>query len=338
MKKVILILFLSFIPHFAQADITVQQGETLYSLSKKHNLSLQDFARENNLSSPYALKIGQTLKLPETKVFSSDKGIATVKKGETLSSISKRTGVSKSILIEANALLDPFSLREGQMLYLKKRTILRNVKKPVENKAFRKRHIVKAGDTLFSISRKHNISVAKIKKFNGLIDSNLKIGQRLVLSSPLVSDVKVRQKTSFHKIKTALSESRINLMRPVKFSSPLSGKIISSFGMKANGLKNEGVNIEASKGASVSAMEKALVFYAGNGIKGFGNTLVLQHSLGYTTIYAHLDQIFVGYGDVVDKGEKIATVGYSGKVKSPQLHLEIRKEMKSINPEKILEF
>ena len=130
----------------------------------------------------------------------------------------------------------------------------------------------------------------------------------------------------------------LNETRKLAFIRPLSGKIISSFGIKSNGLKNEGINIESPLGTSIQAIENGLVSYVGNGIKGLGNVIILRHTKDYMTVYAHVQKIFVSHGDVVKQTDIIATVGKTGKVKSPQLHLEIRKNMKAINPTKIIKF
>ena len=117
-----------------------------------------------------------------------------------------------------------------------------------------------------------------------------------------------------------------------KFSWPVRGKILSNYGSKSNGLFNDGINISASRGASVVAAENGVVAYAGNEVKGMGNLIIIQHSDGWMTVYAHMDSLGVRRGARVNVGQKIGTVGQSGKVDKPQLHFEIRKGTKAYNP------
>ena len=72
--------------------------------------------------------------------------------------------------------------------------------------------------------------------------------------------------------------------------------------------------------------------YAGNEVKGMGNLIIMQHASGWMTVYAHMDSLAVRRGARVNVGQKIGTVGESGKVDAPQLHFEIRKGTKAYNP------
>ena len=121
-----------------------------------------------------------------------------------------------------------------------------------------------------------------------------------------------------------------------KFSWPVRGKILSAFGTKPNGLVNDGINIAASRGTTVKAAENGVVAYAGNEVKGMGNLIIIQHSGGWMTVYAHLDSMALRRGARVNVGQKIGTVGASGKVDRPQLHFEIRKGTKAYNPSQYL--
>ena len=117
-----------------------------------------------------------------------------------------------------------------------------------------------------------------------------------------------------------------------KFSWPVRGKILSGYGSKSNGLFNDGINIKASKGTAVLAAENGFVAYAGNEVKGMGNLVIIQHADGWMTVYAHMDSMSVKRGNGVTVGQKIGTVGTSGKVDQSQLHFEIRKGTKAYNP------
>ncbi|MBO7643084.1 MAG: peptidoglycan DD-metalloendopeptidase family protein [Alphaproteobacteria bacterium] len=117
-----------------------------------------------------------------------------------------------------------------------------------------------------------------------------------------------------------------------KFSWPVRGKILSNYGAKTNGLFNDGINIAGTIGAAVLAAENGVVAYAGNEVKGMGNLVIIQHSDGWMTVYAHMDSMNVRRGTRVSVGQKIGTVGKTGKVDKPQLHFEVRKGTRAYNP------
>ena len=97
-----------------------------------------------------------------------------------------------------------------------------------------------------------------------------------------------------------------------------------------------GSNLAAKRGAPVIASENGVVAYAGNELRGFGNLLLIKHSGGWVTAYAHNDKMLVKRGDKVRKGQKVATVGSTGSVKNPQLHFELRHGRKPTDPRKYL--
>ena len=121
------------------------------------------------------------------------------------------------------------------------------------------------------------------------------------------------------------------------FIWPVKGKIISDYGKKGQGQQNDGINILAPLGTEVLASEKGTVVYAHNQLKGYGNLILIHHANGWITTYAHLNKMYVSKGMKVNKGQKIATVGHTGSVKSPQLHFEIRYNTKVVNPKKYLQ-
>jgi murein DD-endopeptidase MepM/ murein hydrolase activator NlpD len=117
-----------------------------------------------------------------------------------------------------------------------------------------------------------------------------------------------------------------------KFIWPVEGKLMSEYGSKGDGLHNDGINIAAPKGAPVFAAAPGVVAYAGNEIRGFGNLLLIQHADGWMTAYAHNDKLLVRRGDRVQQGQQISAVGATGNVSSPQLHFEIRRGKRAVDP------
>jgi murein DD-endopeptidase MepM/ murein hydrolase activator NlpD len=117
-----------------------------------------------------------------------------------------------------------------------------------------------------------------------------------------------------------------------RFLQPVAGRVLSGYGPKPDGLHNDGVNIAAPLGTPVKAADRGTVVYAGNELRGFGNLMLLKHEDGFVTAYAHLDKIDVAKGDTVARGQRIGTVGHTGSVSEPQLHFELRRGAKAIDP------
>ena len=120
------------------------------------------------------------------------------------------------------------------------------------------------------------------------------------------------------------------------FDWPVSGRVISDFGATANGGRNDGINLVASKDAPIHASASGTVTYAGDDLKNYGNLLLVKHSGGYTTAYAHADRLIVARGAFVTRGQVIGYVGQTGDVSSPQLHFEIRSGTTPVNPRSYL--
>lgn len=117
-----------------------------------------------------------------------------------------------------------------------------------------------------------------------------------------------------------------------RFLWPVRGPILSGFGEKPGGLRNDGINIGAPKGTAVMAAENGIVAYAGNQLKSFGNLILIRHDGGWVTVYAHLDAIAVEQGQRVTRGQGIGTVGQTGNVRSAQLHFAVRRGEQVLNP------
>ncbi|MCQ3943521.1 MAG: peptidoglycan-binding LysM, partial [Alphaproteobacteria bacterium] len=116
------------------------------------------------------------------------------------------------------------------------------------------------------------------------------------------------------------------------FRWPARGRIIAGFGPKPTGRQNDGVNIALPEGTPVKAADDGVVAYAGSELKGYGNLVLVRHSNGYVTAYAHASELLVKRGDTIKRGQVIAKSGQTGNVTSPQLHFEIRKGATPVDP------
>ncbi len=121
-----------------------------------------------------------------------------------------------------------------------------------------------------------------------------------------------------------------------QFRWPVAGRILSSFGGMTGGERNDGINIAAPRGEPIRAAASGIVTYCGNELKGYGNLVLIRHGDGYVTAYAHADSIAVGRGDYVQAGQVIGTAGSTGDVEVSQLHFEIRRGVRPVDPRSLL--
>ena len=120
------------------------------------------------------------------------------------------------------------------------------------------------------------------------------------------------------------------------FGWPVRGRLIAGFGSKPDGTQNDGINLAVPEGTPIKAADDGVVAYAGNELKGYGNLVLIQHTNGFVTTYAHASELMVKRGDTVKRGQVIAHAGQTGNVTSPQLHFEIRKGSTPVDPTQYL--
>jgi murein DD-endopeptidase MepM/ murein hydrolase activator NlpD len=122
-----------------------------------------------------------------------------------------------------------------------------------------------------------------------------------------------------------------------RFPWPVRGRILANYGSSsAEGGRNDGINIAAPLGTPVRAVDAGVVAYAGNELKGFGNLVLIKHANGWISAYAHLDSLDVKVGEKIAAGQVFAHVGTSGGVGEPQLHFELRRGKKPVDPREFL--
>ena len=240
--------------------VTVQKGDTLYSIARRYNVPIRDMIEANGLRPPYTLNIGRVLKMPNARFH-------IVEKGDTVYNISKRYDVDMRSLSKLNNIAAPYALRIGQRLVIPGSVVSSSTTPTTARKAAT---ASKASSWKASSAKKKTTSAAKKK-------------------TTRTTTTTVKKRTS-------------------KFAWPVQGK----------------------------AADAGTVAYAGNELRGFGNLILIKHSGGWMTAYAHNDRILVRKGQKVKKGEKISTVGSTGGVSTPQLHFEIRAGKKAVNPKAYL--
>lgn len=278
---------------------TVKSGDTLYSIARRYKLNFKDLAAENDLYPPYKLDVGQRLKLPPPETYR-------VRAGDSISSIARLFATDTMRIAQVNNLPKPYKIYPGQVLKLPRVTVA----EVMAQQAAEEQELVQAVQQpkrkpSFEQSNKNNQQASSAQK------------NKTSMKKPVSTNPPKKSSNS-------------------KFFKPVQGKKISSFGVKKGGFKNDGVNITAPKGSPVKAAENGVVVYAGNELRGSGNLILVRHESRYMTAYAHLDEFLIRRGQIVKRGQPIGTVGSTGSVSSPQLHFEVRKGTKALDPEKYI--
>jgi murein DD-endopeptidase MepM/ murein hydrolase activator NlpD len=290
------------------AVLTVQSGQTLYAISRQTGVPVRDLIDANHLDPPFSLNAGQQIVVPQQRRY-------TVRAGDSLSGVAQQYGVDESSLARANNLQPPYSLHAGDTLILPA---------PVEQAA---------GPPLIAAPPEDSI----IRPPGGTTRNGNPPGSPPEKPLPGAAS---SETTAAYTPPAATPADNAPLPAPPprggNFLWPAKGKVIESFGTNADGTHNDGINIAAARGAPVRAADTGIVAYAGNELRGYGNLVLVKHAGGFMTAYAHNDSILVKRGETVKRGQEIAKVGSTGINGAPQLHFEIRRGSKVLDPDQYL--
>ncbi|MGP9810828.1 peptidoglycan DD-metalloendopeptidase family protein [Rhodopseudomonas sp. NSM] len=315
--------------------IIVGTSDTLEGLSRRYNVPTADILHANGYKGPRRLQPGQSLVIP-----------------------------SRTASLQAPAAAPPVARPVA------------SAPAPAAAATPPRVHYVNSGDTLMNIARRNNISLSELARANRLdTNTRLKPGMKInvpgsrataaaaapaqVAAAPAAAPVAappVRmaaavpadpvQKARLVAPTETPAAAAPAEASPVKaaeatgalpsFRWPVRGRVITAYGAKTNGKSNDGINLAVPEGTPIKAAEDGVVAYSGNELKGYGNLVLVRHSNGYVTAYAHASELMVKRGETIKRGQTIAKSGQSGEVGSPQLHFEIRKGSSPVDPLKFL--
>lgn len=243
----------------------------------------------------------------------------TVKSGDTVLGIAQRFGLQPETLMWSNSFIEqnPDRLKIGDQVRIL----------PIDGVL----HVVKPGDTLSSIASKYETNMESIVQYatNGMASTSdtLPIGKEIVVpggSKPYVAA------TPGGGASTAYSVERPPgaLAGSGNFSWPSAGYVSQGYWRG-----HPAIDLAGWLGAPVTASDAGYVVLAGGGWNGgYGNYVIVDHGNGFTTMYAHLNSIFVKPGETVSRGQQVGTMGNTGNSTGPHLHFEIRYNGVSYNP------
>jgi murein DD-endopeptidase MepM/ murein hydrolase activator NlpD len=250
-------------------------------------------------------------------------GIHLVAPAETLSSIARLYGKSRAEVAQANNIKPDTSVRIGQRLTI-----------PGVGQAGIKSATTQTAQKKPEPAAKPIVGATAAPKPAQLAAPNTKIAS----AAPTAPVATARLASPAADAATeAAKDSQATVTGAVPtFRWPVRGRVIAGFGAKPNGQANDGINLAVPEGTSVKAAEDGVVAYSGNELKGYGNLVLVRHSNGFVTAYAHASELKVKRGETVKRGQIIALAGQTGTVTSPQLHFEIRKGSTPVDPSQYL--
>ncbi len=276
--------------------LTVRKGDTYYSIARRLNLSVDELIDLNRADPPYTLRPGDRLLLPEPAVH-------IVRENESLITIAHRYGVDHKRLAERNGIENPGQVRPGVKLRIPEG------RSPAALPSNRPRSI-------------RDVS-SRPKAWWGRDDDDDRPPARRILIAPTPPS---SQPAVASRNAPPVPKGAPRLDWPVR------GRIVSPYGSKGKGAFNDGINIAVGAGTPVRAAADGVVIYRGNLVPGFGRLILVKHDKEIVTAYAHLDSYAVREGDQVRRGQMIGRAGSSGSVDEPQLHFEVRRGVRAVDP------
>ncbi len=216
-------------------------------------------------------------------------------------------------------------------------------------------HVMAAGETVEQLAAQENVPVEDLREINGLTKSEAVAQGRTIfilragpaegsaVSTPEgpAGDPRVVPTRPLPRETVSPSETGGALYKPKPRGDPplrwpvRQPRLSSPFGFR-DGNVHEGIDLSAATGVPILAARAGLVLYAGDGVKGYGNMVVVEHDGGLLTVYAHASVLLVKAGEQVTLGHEIARVGQSGRATAPHLHFEVRRAQVPQDPLRFL--
>jgi LysM repeat protein len=298
-----------------------------YSLAKEKNnhategdrLLSHSRDKKKIVQTPFNLVLIRQLKIKDKRWHVTSHRI---KRGENLWNISLQYKTDHTLIIKTNYIENPDMLNIGRIIYVPNRNGIE--------------YTIKKGDSISKVAKRYKIKKEKIFAHNNLKETKLKIGKRIFLPDA----GKHLDRRYSHYEKKRKSRALARFRSRVKFAWPLRGKITSTFGKRTDPFTRKkkfhcGLDISANIGTPIRAAKTGKVIFSG-WKAGYGNVIILRHSKGYITVYAHNRKNTVGEDEVVKTGQIIAYSGMTGAVTGAHLHFEIRKYLTPLNPIRFL--
>jgi murein DD-endopeptidase MepM/ murein hydrolase activator NlpD len=287
--------------------VVVAQGETLDTLSRRYGVPSAALLSANGLSNSADVKGGMHMVVPVYNA--GGRAVAGAPAGKTVAEASAKPAKARAEDVAAN---------DGA----------KTKKTKADTKAEAKL-LDKAKAEGAAVASKPQDKAADAKAAPGVAKAD-PAKPPAAGKKPAIDDTptgNVDPKAAVAKAPVTAEEADASGSTP-EFRWPARGRIIEGF--KAGG--NDGINISVPSGTSVRAAENGVVVYSGDGLKGYGNLVLIKHPNGFVSAYANNGELDVKRGDTVKRGQIIAKSGDTGNVNAPQLHFELRKGSTPVDP------
>lgn len=329
-------------PSYGASQVTVRSGDTLYSIARRNNVTVEALKRANGLTTN-SIQVGQTLALPGGAVNDSgtparapvattnrtqpqpapSQGTYVVQSGDSLYAIARRNGVRVSDLMAWNGITDARTLRPGRVLQLSgaPQSTATAARKPSFQHRTTRTETVRVPKSASATQRGEPRTLSP--------GTGVKVINRGNNQNTAAPSSRRQATLAPH------SAPQADTGKP-SFRWPVNGRVISEFGPRGDGSHNDGIDISVPQGTAIRAADAGVVAYAGNELKGYGNLILVRHDNGWVSAYAHASQMLVKRGDKVRRGQVIAKAGQTGAVEQPMVHFELREGAKPVNPRPLL--
>jgi murein DD-endopeptidase MepM/ murein hydrolase activator NlpD len=332
----------------------VQKGDALETIAKKYRLTVKELMDYNGMKDE-KIFVGDELKIPpkgakiaqkqeqkeqEKRGLSSCK-VYVLKRGGTLKHVSEKLGISVKTLEKLNNISADKWLKAREKICIgekkEEKTAETTQKKSSEcTLVYRSKSTI----SLDEISKKFNVPVEKLKKWNNLSKSTISAGQEICVAKEKPEETQAKVETKQPPLPKPVepkeTEKETVKLEGVKLSWPVKGDVVAKF-QNDEQVRHLGIDIETDCDQSVKAAADGKVIYAGDGIKAFGNLVVIRHNNGLTTVYGYLDDISVREGKIVNRGDVIGKVGKLKNSDKCGIYFEVRKNVTPMDPLNILE-
>ncbi len=326
----------------------VRRDDRLSGVADRHGLSVRQLAQANHLPPPYVIRVGQVLRIP-ARVAGAQPGAIMLAGSERRStaivSVGAVPALAKSSPAKDTARRESDAGRQVAALAVTELPLPARDAAPVDATPSAAkpaklaapaadRYTVRSGETLSGIARRLDVGLTELAQANGVREpyrvyegQQLKVprGGSSVTTTVALGDDEPRT--------VRLATGAPPPLRGGDFLWPVNGKVVGGYGPIDQWRRRDGIDIAARRGAPVLAAQDGIVAYAGDGIPGYGQMILLRHDQGYITTYAHNATLLVDVGDMVQRGQVIARVGDSGDAAQTMLYFELRKGRKPIDPE-----
>lgn len=245
-------------------------------------------------------------------------GMILVNKDDTIYGIANKYKVVPKDIIDDNNLVEPYNLKENQILFLRNKNL----------------YVIRFGDNLEKISLKFAVNKSDIIRINKLSKPyQLKVGNKILIPQTKdfsVVDLIIDQKIYKSEPKISNKNRIINAksLNSPNFIWPSKGQIIKNFGVFGKGQHYDGVDIKASNNSPIYSIYEGTVAFTGSEIKKFGNLILIKHKNGWLSAYSNVGKFNVKQGSSIKKGELIA---YSSN-DLDYYHFQLRHNRNPVNP------